>query len=151
MLQMKTDLLKVNRLDKLADAWILANGKTGMWVSFSSTGVQQVQADGDLAVPIFTESNRDGTAGFTGDVGVTGKVTVLFGKMEAITDQFVGTPAVGEKLYAGTDGQLSNAADATGGAITPSFTTFAVAMCTKASTAMEWFGSSINVIEYVTL
>lgn len=148
MLQMKTDLLRVNRLEKTAAAWVLANGKTGLWVSFSATGVQQVQTKGDLAVPIFTESNRDGSAGFTGDVGVTGKVTVLFGKMEAITDQFTGTPAVGDILYALTDGTLANATD---GTITVDHTHVPVAICTKASTAMEWFGNSINVIEYVTL
>ena len=149
MLQMKTDLLRVNRLEKTAAAWVLANGKTGLWVSFSATGVQQVQTAGDLAVPIFTESNRDGSAGFTGDVSITGKVTVLYGKMEAITDQFTGTPAVGDILYALTDGTLANATD---GSITPVVgTQVPVAVCTKASTAMEWFGNSINVIEYVTL
>jgi len=150
MLQMKTDLLRVNRLEKTADAWTLANAVTGSWVSLSGAGIIQPAAVGDFAVPIFTESNRDGTAGFTGDVSVTGGVTVLLGKMEAITDQFTGTPAIGDKLYVLTTGKLANATgaslDAAGEAAAN-----VVAICTKAAADMEWFGSTISVIEYVTV
>jgi hypothetical protein len=159
MLQMKTDLLRVNRLEKTADAWTLANAVTGSWVSLSGAGIIQPAAVGDFAVPIFTESNRDGTAGFTGDVSVTGGVTVLLGKMEAITDQFTGTPAIGDKLYVLTTGKLANA---TGASLTLSGTPTVeelgalsaatpVAICTKAAANMEWFGSTISVIEYVTV
>lgn len=149
MLQMKTDLLRVNRLEKLASAWVLANGKTGLWVAFDANGVGQPSL-GNFGVPIFTESNRDGSAGFTGDVSVTKGVTVLFGKMEAVTDQYTGTPALGDKLYILADGTLANATD---GSVTPDGEDAmrSVAICTKAPAAMEWFGNTINVIEYVTI
>ena len=149
MLQMKTDLLRVNRLEKTADSWIFSNAKTGTWVKPTATGVGEPSL-GAFAVTIFTESNRDNTVGFTKDTTVTGTVSVLYGKMEAVTDQFTGTPAIGDKLYVLATGKLANAAGAsldTAGQAAANV----VAICTKASTAVEWFGNTINVIEYVTV
>jgi hypothetical protein len=170
MLQMKSDLLKVNRLERLAAAWVLANAKTGTWVALDANGVGQ-PALGGPAFPIFTESNRDGTVGFTGDVSVTKNVTILYGKFEARTDQFTGTPALNDKLYVLTNGTLANATgaslvvDPTALSGTPTVTELGtlaeaqaaaaaavpVAICTKAAANVEWFGNTISVIEYMTI
>lgn len=146
---MKTDLLRVNRLEKIADSWTLTNGKTGLWVGLTATGVGQPTL-GKYAVPIFTESNRDGSAGFTGDVSVTKGVTVLLGKFEGVTDQFAGTPAVGDKLFVTAAGVLANATGASMDAAAQAAGSY-VAICTKASTSVEWFGNNIDVIEFVTV
>jgi len=150
MLQMITDLLRVNRLEKQADSWILTSAVTGSWVTPTASGVGR-PTKGNWAMPIFTESKRDGSAGFTGDVSVTKGVTVLYGNMEARTDQFVGTPAIGDKLYVTADGKLGNAA---GAAVTPDgeAAIHAVARCTKAPHTVEWFGNdALSVIEFVTI
>jgi hypothetical protein len=151
MLQMSTDLLRVNRLEKKASAWILANAVTGSFVSFNATGVGQ-PALATKAVPIFTESNGDGSVGFTGDVGVTGGVTVLLGQFQAITDQFIATTiALNDKLYVTTAGKLANAVDAGLNAAAEAAGTV-VAICTKAPHTVDYKGRlGINVIEFVTV
>lgn len=147
MLKLKTDWNKVNRLEKSASSWVLQNAVTGTWVAPSADGVDQ-PAKGGFGFPILTESNRDGSVGFTGDVGVTGNVTVAYGSFEAITDQYVGTPAVGDALYLTADGKVGNAADSA-----VDFTNshpMVVGVCTKAPYSTTYMGRSINVIEYVT-
>jgi hypothetical protein len=153
MLQMSTDLLRVNRLEKQIasdDSWILANAKTGTFVTFAANGAVERPAKGDLAVAIFTESNRDGSAGFTGDVGITGGVTTLSGTYQAVTDQFVGTPAVGDKLYVNADGKLGNATELSLDAVAEAAAT-QVATCVSPSTALTYLGLDVNVIEFVTI
>lgn len=151
MLQMSTDLLKVNRLEKKASAWVLANAVTGSFVSFDAVGVGQPALAG-MAMPIFTESNRDGSVGFTGDVGVTGSVTVLLGQFQAITDQFIATTiALNDKLYVTTTGKLANATDAGLDAVAQAAGKV-VAICTKAPHTVDYMGrSGINVIEFITV
>ena len=171
MLQLRTDLLKVNRLEKVAHSTVLTTFKTGSWASLGANNTAVVPAVGGKAYPIWTESKRDGTAGFTGDVSVTKGVTLLNGIFEGKTDQFTGTPAIGDKLYVLTTGKLTNATgaslvvDATAFSAEPTVAeleTYAVAqaaasaanpvaICTKASAEMEWFGNTISVIEFITL
>lgn len=143
MLQILTDLLKVNRMDYTASAWILASGVQGNFVEIDgSDGVQEPSAAGNMAYAIWTESYRDGTAGnWTGDVSKTGKVTILFGKYKGLTDQFTGTPAVGEKLYATTAGKLSTTAGAG----------HLIGICTKSSHSVTYLGTAFTAIEFVTV
>ena len=147
MLRMLTNLNLVHRFDVTADAGLLASGYTGTWVGPNTTTLNYVSAAGGFALGcVWNESNRDGTAGFTPDTravasGGTGKLTVVYGKFRALTDQFSGTPAVGDALYVGTDGKLSTTAGA--GKI--------AAYCTKASHSITHLNSSHTVIEYVTV
>jgi len=147
MLKMSTDLLKVNRMEKTADSWTLANAVTGSFVTFTATGVGQ-PAVGDPAVPIFTESNRDGTVGWTGDVGVTGNMTVVYGPLQAITDQFAGTPAVGDKLYVDIAGKLGNAAQQAFTLDAQKVAATVIATCTKAAHNVTYLGRTVSVIEF---
>lgn len=143
MLQILTDLLKVNRLELTATAGLIASGVMGTWAQMtgSSNGCDLPTA-GNLAFPIWTESYRDGEVGWTGDVGITGKVTLLYGKFRAITDQVTGTPAVNAVLYAAADGTLSTTA---GNGIV-------VAVCTKASHSVTYLGTTFTAcIEFVTI
>jgi len=149
MLKLKSDLLKINRMEKSASTWVLEHAVTGTWVAPAADGVGQPAA-GAYAFPIFTESNRDGSVGFTGDVAITGNVTVLYGKFEAVTDQYVGTPAVGDKLYVNADGKLANETAMSFADDAAKAAANVVAVCTKAPYSTTYMGRSVQVIEYVT-
>lgn len=142
---MLTNLNMVHRFDVTAAAGLLASGFTGTWVGPNTTTLNYVGSAGAFALGcVWNESNRDGTAGFTPDTRSTtgtGKLTVVYGKFRALTDQFTGTPAVGAALYVGTDGMLSTTAGA--GII--------AAYCTKASHSITHLNASHTVIEYITI
>lgn len=148
MLRMLTNLNLVHRFDVAPTEGLLASGYTGTWIAHSATEtIGLPSADGKFALGVvWTESNRDGTVGFTPDTrtvasGGTGKLTVVWGKFRALTDQFTGTPAIGNPLYVTTAGVLSN--NSTGDAVI-------VGYCTKASHSLTHLNKSHDVIEYVT-
>jgi hypothetical protein len=88
MLKLLSDLKRANRFDKSATAGVIASGVTGTWVTLNSNDDFDLPASATrLAFPVWTESNRDGTIGWTPDVGATGKLTVFDGYLRAITDQ----------------------------------------------------------------
>ena len=156
MLRLTTDWGKLHRMEKTAGSWVLQNAVTGTWVKDSANGLAQPSA-GDYAYPILTESNRDGSVGFTGDVSVTGNVTVAYGKFAGITDQYEGTPAIGDTLWVTASGKLANKttmafaagtdpSDASAAEVAAS----AMAVCTKAPYEMTYMGRTVNVIEFVT-
>lgn len=92
-------------------------GTSGQWVTIDSDGKFAFPvADAGLAFPIWTEGNRDGSAGFSPDVVAIGKVSVLNGKFRAVTDQVVSSDyaslSVGDALVVKSGGEL--------GAVTPS-------------------------------
>lgn len=142
MLQPISNINLGQRIELVADAWTLASGQTGTFVSFGGNGDLKKPVAGDFAVPVWTESNRDGSAGWTPDVKFTGKLTVYYGKLRAVTDQFAGTPAVNDKLYVDADGKLSTTS--TGKAI-------AVAICTKASHSTNYLSKPYTAIEFVLI
>jgi hypothetical protein len=142
MLQPLSNINLGQRIDLSYDAWTAASGATGTFVSFAGSDDVQKPTAGDFAMPIWSESNRDGTAGFSPDIAATGKVTVFYGKLRAVTDQFTGTPAVNEKLYVSATGKLTTSS--AGKAV-------AVAICTKASHSVTYLGTVYTCIEFVTL
>ncbi|HNW88157.1 MAG TPA: hypothetical protein PKN48_00710 [Bacteroidales bacterium] len=144
MLRILTNLNLLNRQDFLATAGLIASGYTGTWVSkIAADYIDLPGTAGDSCIgTVWTESNRDGTVGWTPDVSDTGKLTVVFGRFRALTDQFTATPAIGEALKVGTDGKLATA--------TLGGTDRVVGYCTKASHTIEHLGRNHTVIEYVT-
>lgn len=142
MLEILSTLNLVSRFDYLGSTWVLASGVTGTWVTRDATGVEKPTAGG-FALPIWSESYRDGTTGkWSPDVDVTGKVTVIHGKLKALTDQFVGTPSVGAPLYVDTNGKLS---------ITSAGNAVVVAYCTKASHTFNQLGTNYTCIEFMSV
>jgi len=140
MLQVLSNLNLVTRMDLTADAWILASGVTGTWVAPGGSDDVKKPTAGAFAYPIWSESNRDGSPGFSPDVHSTGNVTVLYGKLRGITDQYEGSPAAGAVLYVSASGKLTT----TGGGT-------AVAVCTKPAYSTTYLSRSFTVIEFVTL
>jgi len=112
MLKLLSKLEKANRMDFDATAGVRASGVTGTWVTLDSAGnVDLPSAATKLAFPVWTESNRDGTVGWTPDVSATGKLTVLDGYIRAITDQvtdYAGL-AIGDLLTVDASGKLAKA------------------------------------------
>lgn len=144
MLRVLTNLNLLNRQDFTGSAGLIASGVTGTWVKQETGTVDYVTASGDYSVgPVWTESYRDGTAGgWSPDVGVTGNLTVIWGDFRALTDQFAGTPAVGNALKVDTAGKL---------AVGTANSDYIVAYCTKASHSVTHLGSTHTVIEFTTV
>jgi len=128
-------------MDLEASSLVLLSGVTGTWVAIDSADHCELPAAGVNAFPIWSESNRDGSAGFSPDIASTGNVTVIYGKLRGVTDQFEGSPAVGAKLYVTAAGKLSTTAGA--GVV--------VAYCTKASHSVTYLSAPFTAIEFVTV
>lgn len=114
MLKLLSDLKRSNRFDKTAAASVIASGVEGTWVTLDSNDhVDLPSAATKLAFCVWTESNRDGSVGWTPDVGATGKLTVLDGYIRAITDQVAGYAdlSIGDLLTVDTDGKLAKTTD----------------------------------------
>lgn len=145
MLRLETKLDKVDRFSKKATDGLVASGVNGTFVALSGDEFDLPSA-GDLGVfQIFTESYRDGTSGkWSTDVEAYGEnvLTAIGGKYRGLTDQFVGTPAVGDKLKVDGDGKLTNSSVNSN---------MAVAVCTKAPHNHEHLDSTKSVIGFVTV
>jgi len=142
MLQILSNLNLVTRMDLEASTWILASGVTGTWVAPGGDDDVDKPTAGDFAFPIWSESNRDGSAGFSPDIHSTGNVTVIYGKLRAVTDQFTGTPAAGEALFVDATGKLTTTDPGSG---------VVVARCTKPSHSSTYLGQGFTAIEFVTV
>lgn len=138
MFKILSDLSLLLRKDlDVSDALndVLLSGVSGCWVTYNGAYAKRTASATKFAWPVFNESNRNGTVGWTPDVTNSKKVTVLVGKYFAQTDMFNNTPSVGDALDVTSLGHL------VAGSSAP------VAYCTKASTAISYFGRTINVIE----
>ena len=110
MLKLLSNLNKSTRIDFTAAAGVIASGVTGTFLTIDSSQVLQYPSGNTkLAWPVWTESNRDGTVGWTPDVDQTKKLTVLDGYLRAITDQvtdYAGL-SVGDLVTADSNGKLA--------------------------------------------
>lgn len=116
MLNLLSDLNKANRFDKTATAGVVASGVTGTWVTLNANDEFDLpSAATRLAFCVWSESSRDGTIGWTPDIGATGKLTGLDGYVRAITDQVADYSSLsqGDNLTVDTDGKLAKTTDAT--------------------------------------
>ena len=151
MLRILSDINDIVRFDVDADDQLISSGvaETGTW-AVNRGGTLQLPTAGDRdAMAIFTESNRDGTAGWSPDATSNGKqaLTVLWGKYRAYTDQYAGTPAAGDPLEVDANGKLAVATIGDG---------TAVAVCVRAPFAYSTVSDnqiykSKTVIEILTL
>lgn len=146
MLKILTDLNDIARFDAKASTGLLNSGEavTGSFVVKNADELEW-PTDGDVgAMQIWTESYRDGTSNFSPDASATGvtRLTVLWGKYRALTDQFTGSPTPGTLLKAGTDGKLAATTKSAGDAI---------AYCTKGSHPVTRLQSEETVIEFLKL
>ena len=142
MVQPLSNINLCQRIDLKADSWTLLSGQTGTMVSFGGNGNLQKPVAGDFAVPVWTESNRDGSQGWSPDVSATGNLTVYYGKLRFITDQFVASPAVNQVLYTDTNGKFTT---------TASGKNIVLAICTKAPASVKYLSKSFTAIEVVLI
>ena len=110
-------------VDVQAGEWPLISGKTGSFVTFDATGAINPTAGDGAVAAIWSESNRDGTAGFSPDIVENGKITVIGGGWRGLTSEF-DSVTVGSPLKVKADGKLT---DGTAG------TDAIVGYCTKAA------------------
>jgi hypothetical protein len=144
MLQILSNYNLFVRMDLEADSWILLSGVTGTWVAPGGDDDVGKPAANAFALPIWSESNRDGSAGFSPDIHSTGNITVIYGKIRGVTDQFTGTPAAGDLLWVTADGKLTDA-DNSGSGATP------VAYCMKPSHSTTYLSQGFTAIEFITI
>lgn len=129
MFRILSDLSLVTRkelpIDTTSNSYhVLTSGISGVWVTLDASGyATRTGTATELAWPIFNDSARDGTVGWTPDVTTSNGVTVLAGKYFAATNQYTSVSAVGP-LATGANGKLVTATEGT--------TTNVVAYCIKA-------------------
>lgn len=146
MLRILSDINDIVRFDVEASDQLISSGVAvnGTFVVKRGDTLEMPSAGDPDAMAIFTESNRDGTAGWSSDATALGtqQLTVLWGKYRALTDQFDGTPSAGDALAVDADGKL---------AATTLGDNDAVAVCTKASHTVRHLQTDYTVIEILTL
>ena len=145
MLKLISDITLVKRFDlpiATNGCSIVASGYQGMWVSKDSSGnAVDIDTPTYLAYAVWSESNRDGTVGWSPDVAATGNITVLYGKFQAITDKYVSANmALGSALTV-SSGLLKVA---TG-------TEPVLGVCTKVIGSATYDGLTANFIEFQTI
>ncbi len=122
MLRVISDLTLCDRITREYEAGVATSGVAGIWVTLNASNKFDLTSTSEtgLSYQIWNESNRDGTVGFTPDVGAIGKVTVLKGSYRALTDQIDGTAygnsSVGNAVMADDAGQLILSTDDASGA-----------------------------------
>lgn len=142
MLQILSNINLVTRMDLEADSWILLSGVTGTWVAPGGDDNVGKPTAGVFAFPIWSESNRDASAGFSPDIHSTGNVTVIYGKLRGVTDQFTGSPAAGQALFVDATGKLTTTDPGSG---------VVVARCLKPSHSTTYLSKGFTAIEFVTV
>ena len=106
MFDLKSDLNLCNRLEvSAASAVADADARQGSWIALDGVLAEPGTANKSNAM-VWSESNRDNTAGFTPDVKDTNSVTVLSGYFIGWSTQYSGTIAPGNLLVSGADGKL---------------------------------------------
>jgi hypothetical protein len=147
MLKILSDLNLVHRITKEYHDSVSASGVSGTWVTIDSDNkfIMTTATVTGHSYPIWNESNRDGTLGFTPDVAAITKVTVLFGKLRAVTDQVTdyASMAIGDPLVA-VSGKLTKYTDGTDEEAV-------VAYCSRKIASLTHLGTTFtNVIEFWT-
>lgn len=145
MLRIETQLDKVDRFSFKASKGLVASGVNGSFVALKGDSLDLPSANSLGVFQVFSESYRDETAGkWSTDVEAYGEpiLTVINGKYRGKTDQYEGTPAVGEKLKITSDGKLSSSS------VTSNTV---VAVCTSAPEQVEHLDKSWTVIGFVTV
>lgn len=140
MLLPLNQLTSVTRIEAAASDWVLNSGLNGTFVELVN-GVATKPTAGNMAFPIWSESNRDKTQGFTPDVKAVGQVSVIYGKLRGVTDQYVGTPVPGNLLYVDALGRLTTSTAGAG---------VVVGVCTKAPFAERRLNVAYTLIEFIT-
>lgn len=130
-------VINTNRFDVDVTDGVIASGIEGLWVAPQSTGKYDFEAEAKVAYAIFTESNNDGTVGFTEDAKYLKKTAVLSGTYRALTSLYDGTPVAGDFLKTTAAGKLAVA----------SATDESVAVCLKAPHSVSHLNSTVTVIE----
>jgi hypothetical protein len=126
---------------------VIASGYAGSWVQIDSNGVAYLaNASGVIGFPVWNESNRDGTQGWSPDVTHSNKVSTFVGKVFATTDRFHGAPTLGAPLVLSCTqpGKLTTTSGTDTAAIV-------VAYCMKASYSLVNLGTTYTVIDIVTV
>jgi hypothetical protein len=123
MLRVISDLTLCDRITREYEAGVATSGIAGMWVTLNASDKFDLTTSGaatGMSYQVWNESNRDGTEGFTPDVGAIGKVTVLKGGYRALTNQILTADytscSVGDALIAGDEGLLQVAPNTVAGA-----------------------------------
>jgi hypothetical protein len=126
---------------------VLLSGVSGTWVTLDASNAGYVKRTPatatELAWPVFNESTRAGTVGWTPDVTNSKKVTVLAGKFFATTDRYYGSPVIGSPMITGGNGFITTGSEGS--------STNVVAYCTKAPYTLVHLGTSYTVIDIYVL
>jgi hypothetical protein len=132
------------------DNEVYVSGYSGSWVTLDSSGYAVLTSANTqgLSWPVWNESKRDGTQGWSPDVKQSSSVTVFFGKVRFLTDRFYGSPTLGAPLKPSAQTGYKGCLEATTLNVAGEAT---VAYCRKAPYNYTHFGNVISVIEVETV
>lgn len=140
MLNVLDGVINTNRFDVDVTDGVITSGIEGLWVAptdVAGSTKYDFAADADVAFQIWTESDKTGVAGLTKDAVYLKKVAVLSGSYRVETDQFDGSPSVGDDMKTTAAGKLEVA----------SADDNAVATVLKAPANKTYLGRTISIIE----
>ena len=140
MINVTSGVINQDRFDVNVTDGVIGTGIQGRFVAPTSVGETtkyDFVANAPVAFAIWTESNKNGTGGFTEDANYLKKVAVLNGHYIAETDQYTGTPAVGDKLKTDAEGKLAVASGSDN----------VVATVLEAPHSRPYLGSTVTVIK----
>lgn len=153
MLRLLTDLNVVNRFDVEVSGALAAGTDVGQgtWAVKNGDTLALPEAGAAGALQIFTESNRDGSDGWSPDANASHKnqLTVLLGSYRALTDKYAGAPSPGDKLGVNAEGNLAVIDDGTGDTLAA--TAAVVAVCTKGPHSVRHLQSDFEMVEFITV
>jgi hypothetical protein len=147
MFKLLSDLSTVQRkeipINVTGSNVVFVSGYSGSWVTLDSNGYAILTSGvTGLAWPVWNESNRNGTQGWSPDVKQAKSVTVFFGKVRAYTDRYDSSSIVlGSSLMTAAGGVLTLQTGSNP----------VVAYCRKAAFSYTQFGTAFNVIEIETV
>lgn len=147
MFKLTSDLSTVQRkeipINITAPNTVFASGYSGSWVTLDASG-NAILTTGvtGLAWPVWNESNRNGTQGWSPDVRQAKSVSVFFGKVRGYTDRFDNSSIIlGSALMTAAGGLLTLQTGSNP----------IVAYCRKPAFSLTQFGTTFNVIEIETV
>ena len=150
MFDLKSDLNLCNRLEVAASSAVAdAASRQGSWITLAGVLTEDGTANRANYL-VWSESNRDNTAGFTPDVKDTGALTVLSGYFIGWTTPYTGSIAIGDLLVCTADGKLVAATSDDAAASDTTNKAVAVAMSVH-DTSHKYVGGSYDSVKIMSL
>ena len=104
-------------VDCASTDWPMISGATGTYVAFDASGAAKPAAGAVGVATIWSEGNRDGSAGFSPDTKDNGKLTLIAGGYRALTSNFTSLTVGNSVKVSATGGLVDDGATGTAASV----------------------------------